>query len=59
MDEFENKKWFHCIYVSLKIREEVNILIVPCVNMKKKQHDFVERVQCVCGQEWYGTRPTE
>jgi ubiquitin carboxyl-terminal hydrolase 7 len=22
VDEFENKKWFRCVYVNLKVREE-------------------------------------
>lgn len=25
MEEFENKKWFRCVYVNLKLKEEVSI----------------------------------
>ena len=33
VDEFENKKWFHCIFVTTKIKEEVSYLIFEeCLN---------------------------
>ena len=29
IDEFESKKWFRCVFVSLKLKEEVKMYIFP------------------------------
>ena len=53
MEEFENKKWFHCVYVNLKVREEKefnvyvdkNGTVDDLLNEAKKEVGSIDDIQ--------------
>ena len=50
IDEFENKKWFRCVYVNLKLKEEVSGVGCYCWPLLSVEgYPAAERVHCVCG----------
>lgn len=62
MDEFENKKWFHCVHVNLKLKEEKdfdvyvdkNGTVQDLLNEAKKEVGE-SKISCcykMCGQ-WF------